>query len=83
MRIIAAAPSEIELAEAAVTVPSGLNAGLNVGILSRFTENGISSVSMTTSDFFVFTVTGTISSRESPSSTAFLAFINERVAKSS
>ena len=42
----AAAPSEIELELAAVTVPSLRNAGLSVGIFSRLALNGCSSVSM-------------------------------------
>ena len=41
----AAAPSEIELEFAAVTVPSFRNAGFNVGIFSRFALNGASSPS--------------------------------------
>ena len=41
----AAAPSEIELEFAAVTVPSLRNAGLSVGIFSRFALKGCSSFS--------------------------------------
>src|SRR5687767_1763775 len=42
----AAAPSEIELEFAAVTVPSLRNAGFSVGILARLALNGCSSISM-------------------------------------
>ena len=40
---IAAAPSDIELELAAVTVPPSRNAGRKVGILERSAENGCSS----------------------------------------
>jgi len=45
----AAAPSEIELAFAAVTVPSLRNAGLSVGIFSGEAFAGCSSLSITVS----------------------------------
>jgi hypothetical protein len=45
----AAAPSLIELLEAAVMVPSFLNAGLSVGILSSLTLPGPSSMEITVS----------------------------------
>ena len=56
------APSEIELALAAVMVPSLAKAGRSVGIFSILALNGCSSLSTTTSPLRVDTVTGTISS---------------------
>ena len=58
----AEAPSEIELAFAAVIVPSFAKAGRKVGILSILALKGCSSLSTTTSPLRVETVTGTISS---------------------
>ena len=62
----AAAPSEMELELAAVTVPSLVNAGRNVGIFSGLALPGPSSVSTTTSPFRVLIVTSTISSLKPP-----------------
>ncbi|MNT56543.1 hypothetical protein D3C72_1938500 [compost metagenome] len=55
------APSLIELAFAAVIVPSFLNAGRKVGILSALALRGCSSCSTMTSPLRPDTVTGTIS----------------------
>ena len=49
--ISAAAPSEIELELAAVTVPPSRNAGLSVGIFSGRPFGGCSSVETSVSDF--------------------------------
>ena len=62
----AAAPSEIDEEVAAVTVPSLLNAGRRVGIFSTFTLNGVSSSATTSSPLRPLTVTGAISSLNSP-----------------
>ena len=77
----AEAPSEIELALAAVTVPSFLNAGLSPGILSILALPGCSSVSTTVSPLRVFTVTGTISSANQPLSMAAWARLRDSMAK--
>ena len=61
------APSEIELALAAVMVPSFLKAGLSAGILSRLAVSGCSSSLTTTSPLREVTVTGTISASSEPS----------------
>ena len=61
----AAAPSEIELEFAAVTVPSALNAGCNCGIFSIF--NFVRSFIGINDGFnFPFTVTGVISALKTP-----------------
>ena len=57
------------LAFAAVIVPVFENAGLSCGILATFKSPGPSSVSTTTSLPLTFTVTGTISSLNSPCGT--------------
>ena len=62
----AAAPSDIELELAAVTVPSLRKAGRSVGIFSRFALKGCSSESTTVSPFRVLIVTGVISSANAP-----------------
>ena len=62
----AAAPSEIELELAAVTVPPSRNAGLSVGILSGRAFGGCSSVATSVSDLPAFTPTGAISQAKSP-----------------
>ena len=62
----AAAPSEIELELAAVTVPPSRNAGLSVGIFSGFALGGCSSVSTSVSTLPAFTLTGAISQAKSP-----------------
>ena len=66
MSTTAAAPSEIEDEEAAVTVPSLRNAGFSVGILARSTVNGVSSLSTTVSPLRPLTVTGVISAAKAP-----------------
>jgi len=53
----AAAPSEIELEFAAVTVPPSRKAGLSVGILSGRAFGGCSSVETSASDLPAFTLT--------------------------
>ena len=63
----AAAPSLIPEALAAVTIPSGLNAGRNLEMLSFVVPGrGPSSVSTITVSFFFLTSTGTISSLNFP-----------------
>ncbi|MNY21727.1 hypothetical protein D3C86_1552920 [compost metagenome] len=62
----ALAPSEIELELAAVMVPSLLNAGLRLGILSGMAFSGCSSSWTTTSPLRVVTVMGTISATSEP-----------------
>ena len=57
----AAAPSEIELELAAVTVPSFRNAGFSCGMRSRLALSGCSSVRTTVSALPPAIVTGTIS----------------------
>ena len=61
---VAAAPSEIDDDDAAVTVPSLRNAGLSVAIFARSTVNGVSSLSTTVSPLRPLTVTGVISRGE-------------------
>jgi len=79
----AAAPSEIELELAAVTVPSFLNAGLSVGIFSRFALNGCSSVSRKRSSLPDLIVIGVSSQANQPSLFAFCALSKDRIANSS
>ena len=69
----AAAPSLMLELDAAVIVPSFLNAGLSVGILSSLTLPGPSSMETTTSPARPFTVTGVISAAKAPDSVAALA----------
>ena len=57
----AAAPSEIELELAAVTVPPSRNAGFSVGILSGLAFGGCSSSATIVSLLPALTVTGAIS----------------------
>src|SRR5689334_7392972 len=57
----AAAPSEIELELAAVTVPPSRNAGLSLGILVASAVNGCSSRDTSTVPDRVLTASGTIS----------------------
>jgi hypothetical protein len=66
----AAAPSEIDEDEAAVTVPSLPNAGLSVATFATSIVKGVSSWSIRTSPLRVVTVTGAISPAKSPSLTA-------------
>ncbi len=79
----AAAPSEIELELAGVTVPSFLKAGFSVGILSSWAFSGCSSRSMTVSPFLPATVTGATSQEKVPSLMACCARVVERMANSS
>ena len=69
----AAAPSEIELELAAVTVPPSRNAGLSVGIFSGRPLGGCSSMATSVSTLPAFTLTGAISQAKSPFAIARLA----------
>ena len=75
--ISAAAPSEIELELAAVTVPPSRNAGFSVGILSGLALGGCSSVATSVSALPAFTLTGAISQAKSPLLIARLARSSE------
>ncbi|MNV78687.1 hypothetical protein D3C71_1721920 [compost metagenome] len=66
----AAAPSEMDEALAAVTVPSLAKAGFSVGILAGSAFSGCSSFSTTVSPLRPLTVTGVISLTKLPSSVA-------------
>src|SRR5210317_1058573 len=79
----AAAPSDIDDEVAAVTVPSFLNAGRNVVILSILTLPGVSSSDTVTSPRRELIVTGAISSANEPSATARFARVADSVAKAS
>ena len=81
--IIMAAPSEIDDDEAAVTVPSLLNAGFNEGIFSGLHRPGGSSVASCTSPPFPDTVTGAISATKAPLATAPCARLTLSAAKAS
>lgn len=76
----AAAPSEIDEALAAVTVPFGPNAGFNVGILSGLALNGCSSRATTVSPFLPAIVNGAISQPNEPSSLARFARASDSIA---
>jgi len=65
-----AAPSEIDEELAAVTVPSLLKAGFNVGILAMSQVNGVSSWATTRSPLRSLMVTGAISVWNAPASMA-------------
>jgi hypothetical protein len=68
MRTSAAAPSEIELEFAAVTLPPSLNAGLGCGILSSFAFSGCSSCkTIRSAPLLLLTATGVISFAKLPS----------------
>src|SRR3546814_635290 len=69
---VAAAPSEIDDEDAAVSTPSLPNDGRRVGIFAVSIRPGCSSVSTTTSPLRVLTVTGTISSLRSEEHTSEL-----------
>ena len=79
----AAAPSEMELELAGVTVPSLRKAGLRVGILSRLALGGCSSEAMVTSPLRPATVTGAISHSKEPSLMAAWARVSEVTAQAS
>jgi len=66
IRTSAAAPSEIELEFAAVTVPSLRNAGFSAGIFSRFALNGCSSISTNFSSLPALIAIGAISHANRP-----------------
>ncbi|MNC47883.1 hypothetical protein D3C75_969700 [compost metagenome] len=76
----AAAPSEIELALAAVTVPPSRNAGLSCAILSRRALGGCSSSLMTRFSLPSVTSTGTISAAKRPLLIASCARVSEAMA---
>ena len=80
---VAAAPSEIEDEDAAVTVPSLRNAGFSVAIFARSTVNGVSSRSTTVSPLRPLTVTGVISAANAPELTACSARCVDSVANAS
>ena len=79
----AAAPSEIELELAAVTVPSLRKAGFRVGIFSSWALKGCSSLSITTSPLRPDTVTGAVSQANVPSLLAASARWVEAMANAS
>lgn len=79
----AEAPSLIELALAAVTVPSFLNAGFSDGILSGMARCGPSSSFTASTPLRVFTSTGTISASKMPLSPACLARRSDSMANTS
>ena len=79
----AAAPSEMELALAGVTVPSLRKAGFSVGILSRLAFNGCSSTLTTSSPLRPLTVTGAISPAKAPLWMACCARVSDAMAYSS
>ncbi len=80
IRTSAEAPSEIELALAAVMVPSLRNAGLRLGIFSRLAVSGCSSSFTTLSPLRLVTVTGTISAASEPSAMAAWARLSDSMA---
>jgi hypothetical protein len=79
----AAAPSLMELALAAVTVPSFLNAGLSVGIFSGMALNGPSSRLICSTPLRPLISTGTISKSKLPSSLARRARLSDSSANAS
>ena len=79
----AAAPSEIELELAGVTVPPSRKAGLSLGILARSAVNGCSSCFTSTVPERPLTVTGTISLANEPSSLAVFARFRLSIANAS
>jgi hypothetical protein len=79
----AAAPSEMELEFAAVTVPSLRKAGFSVGIFSRLALNGCSSVSTKRSSLPALMAIGVVSQANQPSLFAFWALWREVNAKAS
>jgi hypothetical protein len=76
----AAAPSLMELALAAVTVPSLLNAGLRVGILAASALAGCSSAATVSLPLRVVTVTGVSSRSKAPEAPAAFARSSEATA---
>src|SRR5471032_2133845 len=79
----AAAPSLIDDDEAAVMVPSFLNAGRSVGIFSTLAFIGPSSLSMMVSPLRPDTVTGAISHLKWPSAVAATARRTDSIANAS
>ncbi|MCY1559098.1 hypothetical protein D9M68_960990 [compost metagenome] len=80
IRTSALAPSEIELALAAVMLPSLRNAGFRVGIFSRLAFSGCSSSLTWTSPLRVTTFTGTISAVSEPLAIAAWARCSDSMA---
>ena len=76
----AAAPSDMEDAFAAGTVPFSRKAGFSVGIFSSFALPGCSSRLTTNSDRPAFTVTAMISASIAPASIAFRAQVKDVMA---
>jgi len=83
INMTADAPSEIELALAAVTVPSFAKAGRNVGIFSILALPGCSSIETTCSPLRLLIVTGDISASNQPCAIALFARFNDSIAKAS
>ncbi len=83
IRTRAAAPSEIELELAGVTVPPSRNAGLSLGILATSAVNGCSSCFTSTAPERDLTATGTISPANEPSSLARRERLRLSMAKAS
>ena len=79
----AAAPSEIELELAAVTVPPSRNAGLRLAILSSLAFGGCSSWRMVFCSLPTVTCTGTISLAKLPWVMASCARVREAMANAS
>ncbi|MNC62735.1 hypothetical protein D3C75_1127890 [compost metagenome] len=79
----AAAPSEMELALAAVMAPSLVKAGRRVGILAASALPGCSSSLTVTGPLRVATSTGTISALKAPEAMAALARVRLSMAYSS
>ena len=76
----AAAPSEIELELAAVTVPSLRKAGFSVGIFSMFALKGCSSISTNFSSLPTLIAMGVNSHANQPSLFAFCARVSDVMA---
>ena len=83
MSTIAAAPSEIELELAAVTVPSLRKAGLSVGMRSMFALSGCSSRSMRAVLLPAGASTATTSAPNEPSRIAACARVSDAIANRS
>ena len=83
VRTRAAAPSEIELALAAVIAPSLAKAGFRVGMRAGSARPGCSSRSIRSDPFRPATSTATISRSKAPEAWAARARSRERMAKAS
>src|SRR5260221_10828354 len=77
VRTNAAAPSEMEVEFAAVTLPSFLKAGLRVGIFSKLALNGCSSVLMNLSSLPALIAIGVVSQANQPSLFAACALFKD------